>query len=340
MVADNVQSIPKEDGQNGTFWQEDAWTAEDQHEAERRLKEAREYHEQCKKNQDRSSQKLFKEDDEKAWNKFYKHHKTNFFKDRHYFQKAWPNEFRPRSSSSEIQQKTLVEIGCGVGNALLPFLEDEAYEWTVYGLDLSRVAIDWLKQDERFLKAAQNHRAMAYVLDISSSATSSSAPPTSDDFSDTTCEPSLKANSILTTAESVIPKPCRQVADVTALVFCLSAIAPGEKQIQAVQNVAATLKPKTGVVVFRDYGRYDEAQMKLGTNKQQKKQIDGIDNFYIKHDGTKCYYFTLEDVRDLFENKAGLKVLELEYIRRTYKNRAKNEVRRRVWVQGRFQKVD
>jgi hypothetical protein len=107
--------------------------------------------------------------------------------------------------------------------------------------------------------------------------------------------------------------------------------------LQAVRNVSATLKPNHGVLVFRDYGRYDEAQMKLGTSRN--KQLDN-ENFYRKHDGTKCYYFTLEDIRDLFESKAGLKVLELDYIRRVYRNRSKNEMRRRVWVQGRFQKLE
>lgn len=193
---------------------------------------------------------------------------------------------------------------------MLPLLEDaeeqdsgnSTIQWSVHGLDLSRVAIEWLRQDERFVRAATTNRAHAYVCDISAA-----------DF----------------------PQECQQVGDVTTLIFCLSAIAPGERMVQAVKNVASTLKLAKGVLVFRDYGRFDEAQMKLGTSRN--KQLDD-DNFYRKHDGTKCYYFTLDDVRDLFEKEAGLTVLELKYLRRIYRNRSTNTVRRRVWVQGRFQK--
>ena len=286
----------------GVFWEEDLWTPKEEAEAEQTLIESRE---RCNIRSN-GLVSTDKKEDEQAWNKFYSSHQTNFFKDRHYLHKAFPDEFLPTATTT--QQRTLVEIGCGVGNALLPLLEDEKddsnnIQWTVHGLDLSKVAIEWLKQDERFLRATQKNLAHAYVCDIS-------APG--------------------------FPQECQNVADVTTLLFCLSAIAPGEPMIQAVQNVASTLKPNNGVLVFRDYGRYDEAQMKLGTSRN--KQLDD-DNFYRKHDGTKCFYFSLDDVRKLFEEKAGLNVLELKYLRRIYRNRGTNEVRRRVWVQGRFQKA-
>jgi methyltransferase-like protein 6 len=99
---------------------------------------------------------------------------------------------------------------------------------------------------------------------------------------------------------------------------------------QAARNVASSLRPG-GVLVFRDYGRYDEAQMKLGVSRN--KQLK--DNFYRKHDGTKCYYFTLEELEDLFK-QAGLEVLDLKYLRRVVRNNATGETRRRVWASGRF----
>ena len=311
------------------FWEEDDWTQEEEHEAERLLEQSRE---RCSIRGNGLSGSLSQQDkdDEQAWNKFYSSHQTNFFKDRHYLQKAFPEEFcvsnervSKGSDNNQRRKRTLVEIGCGVGNALLPFLEEDdndnsesnsdsdgAFQWTVHGLDLSKVAIEWLRQDTRFVQAAKEHRAWAYVCDISA------LPPPN-------------ALDTLTISEG-----CRGVADVSTLLFCLSAIAPGPGMIQAVKNAAATLKPKTGVLVFRDYGRFDEGQMKVGTSRN--KQLDD-DNFYRKHDGTKCYYFSLEDVRELFERHAGLAVVELKYLRRIYRNRGTNEVRRRVWVQGRFQ---
>jgi methyltransferase-like protein 6 len=101
----------------------------------------------------------------------------------------------------------------------------------------------------------------------------------------------------------------------------------------AARHVAATMK-HGGVLVIRDYGRYDEAQLKLGVSRAKRLS----DNFYVKSDGTRCYYFSLEDMEQLFVDHAGLRILELKYICRVYENRAKDEKRRRIWVQGRFQK--
>ena len=104
--------------------------------------------------------------------------------------------------------------------------------------------------------------------------------------------------------------------------------------LDAAKHAASTLKPG-GTLVFRDYGRYDEAQMKLGTSRA--KRIG--DNFYVKSDGTRCYYFDLPDLKRLFgEEGARLEILELKYLRRNYRNREMSRTRRRVWVQGRFRK--
>ena len=74
--------------------------------------------------------------------------------------------------------------------------------------------------------------------------------------------------------------------------------------------------------------------MKLGTSRGKRVK----DNFNQKHDGTKCFYFTTEDVVELFTS-VGLQVLDIEYIRRLYVDYGTGAKRRRVWVQGRFQKV-
>ena len=188
---------------------------------------------------------------------------------------------------------------------MLPFLEAKrevaGRKWRVYGIDLSAVAIDLLRQDARFVAAAQEGRAFAEACDVSQKGDS-------------------------------IPLLFRGVATVTSVLFCLSAIDPS-RHATAVENAVGTLQ-LGGVLVFRDYGRYDQAQFKLAS--QRKKQLG--DHFYRKHDGTKCYYFSLEDLERLFVSEAGLEVLELRYIRRIYKNRSTGTTRRRVWVQARFRK--
>ena len=156
-----------------------------------------------------------------------------------------------------------------------------------------------MKKDPRFVKAHTKQRAFGYVCDI--------------------------------TQQSDVPQPCIDSANVTTLLFCLSAIDP-DKMPAAVTNVASILK-SGGTLLFRDYGRYDEAQMKLGTSRNKCLK----ENFYQKYDGTKCYYFTLEDLEKLFTS-VGLKVLELEYLQRLYDNLKSGEKRRRVWVHGRFLK--
>ena len=59
----------------------------------------------------------------------------------------------------------------------------------------------------------------------------------------------------------------------------LSAIHP-EKFHQALSAVASVIKPD-GVLVFRDYGLFDMAQIRFGRGNKL------ADNFYVRQDGTR-----------------------------------------------------
>jgi SAM-dependent methyltransferase len=283
-------------------------------------------------------------DDTVAWNRFYRQHQTRFFKDRHYLLDTFPNEFRRTTTSTAISTTsttTLVEFGCGVGNAVWPVLE---LGWTVIGVDFSATAIALFQADERFLRAGKE-RARAYVMDItcrtgSTCAMTSPSRPTGGPDND----------------DETVPRLWHETADVATLLFCLSAIPP-DRQRPAVRNVVAALRPG-GVVIVRDYGRYDQAQFQLHQRRRPHQQHDNnsnnnqrlVDHFYQKQDGTKVYYFTTDDLLRLFcgvnnnnddDNSmttTNMEVLECRYLRRVYRNRATGTARRRVWMQARFRK--
>ena len=73
--------------------------------------------------------------------------------------------------------------------------------------------------------------------------------------------------------------------DIASLIFVLSAIHP-DKFLQAISGVAAVMKPG-GVLVFRDYGLHDMAQIRFGRGNKL------ADNFYVRQDGTRYMYYLI-----------------------------------------------
>lgn len=67
--------------------------------------------------------------------------------------------------------------------------------------------------------------------------------------------------------------------DLVSALFVFSAI-PSEKMEAAIKNIYKVLKPG-GCVLFRDYGLYDEAQIKFSVASDKK--LD--DNLYVRQDG-------------------------------------------------------
>jgi methyltransferase-like protein 6 len=119
--------------------------------------------------------------------------------------------------------------------------------------------------------------------------------------------------------------------DFCTLIFVLSAISPENQELVA-KKVGEYVKPG-GFLFLRDYGRYDMAQLKLASHKNAKIN----DNFYVKADGTRVYYFTKEEVRDLF-TKVGFEEIENDYHYRLIENKKMDLKMNRVWLQARFVK--
>ena len=113
--------------------------------------------------------------------------------------------------------------------------------------------------------------------------------------------------------------------DVATLIFVLSAILPS-KMLFVLKNIRSVLSA-SGVLLFRDYGLYDHAMLRFGPGHKLLEQ------FYVRQDGTRAYYFSVEELTGLF-NDAGLEVLSCEYVQRETVNVKQGLAVPRIFVQA------
>ncbi|KAK7110443.1 hypothetical protein V1264_014319 [Littorina saxatilis] len=132
----------------------------------------------------------------------------------------------------------------------------------------------------------------------------------------------------ITDENSKLPFPPESL-DIVIMIFVLSAVHP-EKMQQALDRLASCLKPG-GQILLRDYGRYDMAQLRF------KKGRCLSQNFYVRGDGTRVYFFTQEEFRSMFQ-KAGLEEVQNLIDRRLQVNRGRQLKMYRVWLQCKYQK--
>ncbi|KAF9436476.1 hypothetical protein BGZ76_003803 [Entomortierella beljakovae] len=120
--------------------------------------------------------------------------------------------------------------------------------------------------------------------------------------------------------------------DIVSSIFVLSAI-PAEKLESAVRNIKEVMKPGA-MLCFRDYAVYDAAQVKFSSNPGHMLDT----NLYVRQDGTMSHFFSVEQIKELFE-KEGFSTSECGYVHRETINRAMNVSIDRRFLQAKFIKL-
>ena len=242
------------------------------------------------------------------WDQFYDKHENKFFKDRHWLFTEFPelrcdltNVTEPTNCEKTVTatpgckaQLRCLEVGCGVGNTIFPVLQvNKDRNFFIYGCDYSETAINIVKSHREY----DSKRCHAFVHDITSS---DQQFPVAD--------------------ESL---------DFVVMIFVLSALQFSQVS-EAIKRIVKLLKPG-GMVLFRDYGRYDMAQLRFKSGRCLSN------NFYSRGDGTLVYFFTQGEVRDIFAG-AGLNEVQNIVDRRLQVNRARQVKMYRVWIQAKYRK--
>ena len=83
--------------------------------------------------------------------------------------------------------------------------------------------------------------------------------------------------------------------DYGILMFVLSAIKPEEHE-KVVEKISKVIN-KGGILYFRDYARYDMAQLRFA--KRKKNRVG--DNLYMRKDKTLSYFFDKNEIENLFK---------------------------------------
>lgn len=131
------------------------------------------------------------------------------------------------------------------------------------------------------------------------------------------------------TADDLLAHVPPASVDAVLLVFVLSAVHPGKMHL-VLRNLHKVLKPGRSVL-FRDYGLYDHAMLRFKAGSKLGE------NFYVRQDGTRSYFFTKEFLAQLFADTGYEEVLN-EYVLRETVNKKEGLCVPRVFLQSKFRK--
>lgn len=223
------------------------------------------------------------------WDEFYARHEEGFFKDRKWINLEFPELIA--CTEADAGCKVIADIGCAVGNTVYPLLRvNRNSKLTIHALDFSPTALGVLKSNPEYDPTI----VKAGVWDMAEP----TGPP------------------------STIP---HESVDIVVIIFAFSALSPNQWST-ALRNLRMLLKPG-GLLLMRDYGRYDLTQIRFKANRLLQ------DSFYIRGDGTRVYYFTNEELSNLFHAESGWKLEQNAIDKRLLVNRKEGKRMYRAWVQ-------
>uniref|UniRef100_A0A2I3RFA0 tRNA N(3)-cytidine methyltransferase n=1 Tax=Pan troglodytes TaxID=9598 RepID=A0A2I3RFA0_PANTR len=289
----------------------------------------------------------------KYWNDFYKIHENGFFKDRHWLFTEFP-ELAPSQNQNHLkdwflENKSEVcecrnnEDGPGLimeeqHKCSLKSLEHKTQTPPVEENVTQKISDLEICADE-FPGSSATYRILevtfysiifvhmsdpglfVYCCDFSSTAIE--LVQTNSEYDPSRCFAFVHD---LCDEEKSYPVP-KGSLDIIILIFVLSAIVPDKMQ-KAINRLSRLLKPG-GMVLLRDYGRYDMAQLRF----KKGQCLSG--NFYVRGDGTRVYFFTQEEPDMLFTT-AGLEKVQNLVDHRLQVNRGKQLTMYRVWIQCKY----
>lgn len=218
-------------------------------------------------------------------------------------------------TSADYGPCTVLEVGAGAGNTAFPLLAmNENPELRLHACDYSAKAVDVVRAQEAYTAQIDPAVLQADVWDAAGE----------------TLPPGLQPGSV----------------DIILMIFIFSALSP-DQWYRAVHNAFTLLKPG-GEIFLRDYGRGDLAQVRF----KKDRYLD--ENFYVRGDGTRVYFFEEQELRDIWsgdlfsrqekqahepaEIRPRLEIVHLAVDRRMLVNRQRKIKMYRCWMQGRFRK--
>lgn len=286
----------------------------------------------------------------KSWDKFYDAHGSDFFHDRGWLERDFPVLRR-----ASYERLNLLEFGCGTGASFLPLLERLPHLF-VTAFDFSARAVALARAHNTYI--SNSHRACAFVGD--GAAVSGVATAVAEAYKTLAAQSTLQS-----------PPPPHNGFDAVLMLYMLSAM-PTETHVRIFQNAVDCLRPG-GLLLLRDYGEGDEAQTRFGRGAK----FDDSGSVMVRRDGTLAAFLRIEDMSraaaavgleetglddivapstsynnnskdDDDGNKKRIQGEReatpaapssgINYLLRTYSNRATGEMLQRVWVHGVWRK--